>query len=83
MKKSILLIAAFFCFQVFYSQEVSKEKKEELSKQDTIVNENSKPLTANEKYAVKMLKSGYKIKSIVLQTNLTKQRVRELKKEHL
>ena len=40
-------------------------------------------LTANEKYAVKMLKSGYKIKSIMLQTKLTKQRIKELRKENL
>ena len=39
--------------------------------------------TANEKYAVKMLKSGYKIKSIMLQTKLTKQRIKELRKENL
>lgn len=83
MKKTSLILVATFCLQGIFSQEISKENKtpeKKLNEKEIV----KKPeLTANEKYAVKMLKSGYKIKSIMLQTKLTKQRIKELRKENL
>ncbi len=84
MKKTILFISSIFFFQFSFSQEINKENEvPENNNKEISLQKEQKELTSNEKYAIKMLKSGYKIKSIILQTRLTKQRVKELKKEHL
>ena len=81
MKKTILLLIATFCLQGIFSQEIIKENKDHENKTKEV--EQKPELTPNEKYAIKKLKSGYKIKSIMLQTKITKQRIKELKKENL
>ena len=82
------LIFSFFLFQDALGQSneldtnntISK-KAENASKENTtnVVNE----LTSKEKYALKMLKQGYSITSIQLQTNIDKKRIKEIKKSYL
>ena len=82
------LIFSFFLFQDALGQSneldtnntISK-KAENASKENTtnVVNE----LTSKEKYALKMLKQGYSITSIQLQTNIDKKRIKEIKKNYL
>ena len=57
------------------------KKTDNTAKENTtnVVNE----LTSKEKYALKMLKQGYSIKSIQLQTNIDKKRIKEIKKSYL
>ena len=82
------LIFSFFLVQDALGQSneldtnntISK-KAENASKENTtnVVNE----LTSKEKYALKMLKQGYSITSIQLQTNIDKKRIKEIKKNFL
>jgi len=82
------LIFSFFLIQDALGQSneldtnntISK-KAENASKENTtnVVNE----LTSKEKYAFKMLKQGYSITSIQLQTNIDKKRIKEIKKNYL
>ena len=82
------LIFSFFLIQDALGQSneldtnntISK-KAEKASKENTtnVVNE----LTSKEKYALKMLKQGYSITSIQLQTNIDKKRIKEIKKSYL
>lgn len=82
------LIFSFFLIQDALGQSneldtnntISK-KAENASKENTtnVVNE----LTSKEKYALKMLKQGYSITSIQLQTNIDKKRIKEIKKSYL
>ena len=82
------LIFSFFLIQDALGQSneldtnntISK-KAENASKENTtnVVNE----LTSKEKYALKMLKQGYSITSIQLQTNIDKKRIKEIKKNYL
>ena len=84
MKKSILFILSLLCFQVLFSQGIIKENDSTEHSNDEVLQKNDqKKLTSKEKYAIKMLKSGYRTKSIILKTKLTKKRLRELKKEYL
>ena len=76
-----MLIISIFCIQLLFSQELIKENDNSVnSKEKTI---QKKELTSKEKYAIKMLKSGYRTKSIMIKTFLTRKRLRELKKEYL
>ena len=82
------LIFSFFLIQNALGQSneldtnntISK-KAENASTENTtnVVNE----LTSKEKYALKMLKQGYSITSIQLQTNIDKKRIKEIKKSYL
>ena len=82
------LIFSFFLIQdaLGQSNEIDtnntiSKKAENASKENTtnVVNE----LTSKEKYALKMLKQGYSITSIQLQTNIDKKRIKEIKKSYL
>lgn len=86
--RTFFLIFSFFLIQDALGQSnelgtnntISK-KAENASKENTtnVVNE----LTSKEKYALKMLKQGYSITSIQLQTNIDKKRIKEIKKSYL
>ena len=86
--RTFFLIFSFFLIQDALGQSneldtnntISK-KAENASKENTtnVVNE----LTSKEKYALKMLKQGYSITSIQLQTNIDKKRIKEIKKNYL
>ena len=82
------LIFSFFLIQDALGQSneldtnnTTSKKAENASKENTtnVVNE----LTSKEKYALKMLKQGYSITSIQLQTNIDKKRIKEIKKSYL
>ena len=82
------LIFSFFLIQdalgqsnEFDTNNTISKKAENASKENTtnVVNE----LTSKEKYALKMLKQGYSITSIQLQTNIDKKRIKEIKKSYL
>ena len=81
MRKTILLIISIFCIQLLFSQELIKENDNSVNSKEK--NIQKKELTSKEKYAIKMLKSGYRTKSIMIKTFLTRKRLRELKKEYL
>ena len=82
------LIFSFFLIQDALGQSneldtnntISK-KAENASKENTTNGVNE--LTSKEKYALKMLKQGYSITSIQLQTNIDKKRIKEIKKSYL
>ena len=52
------------------------------TKKSSLDNNAKAELSAKEKYALKMLKQSYSIKSIQLQTNIDKKRIKEIKKEY-
>ena len=52
-------------------------------KKSSLDNNAKAELSAKEKYALKMLKQSYSIKSIQLQTNIDKKRIKEIKKEYI
>ena len=86
--RTFFLIFSFFLIQETHGQSNEldtnnnfSKKTENASKENTtnVVNE----LTSKEKYALKMLKQGYSITSIQLQTNIDKKRIKEIKKSYL
>ena len=86
--RTFFLIFSFFLIQDAHGQSNEldtnnnfSKKTENPSKENTtnVVSE----LTSKEKYALKMLKQGYSITSIQLQTNIDKKRIKEIKKSYL
>ena len=59
------------------------ESKVQNIKKSSLDNNAKAELSAKEKYALKMLKQSYSIKSIQLQTNIDKKRIKEIKKEYI
>ena len=80
---STLLFLSFIVFSFSQSDSTRQQKVDSL-KVSTIVKQNSESsLTNKEKYVLKMLRQGYSTKSIELQTNMSKGRIKEIKKDYL
>ena len=82
------LIFSFFLIQDALGQSNELDTNNNFSKKtDNTAKENTtnvvNELTSKEKYALKMLKQGYSITSIQLQTNIDKKRIKEIKKSYL
>lgn len=81
--KIVIVIAfLFFCFNVNAQSDGGVDSAQISDTLKTAVKTN-KELTSSEKYALKMLKNSYSVKSIMAQTNLEKKRIKEIKKEYL
>ena len=86
--RTFFLIFSFFLIQDALGQSNELDTNNNFSKKtDNTAKENTtnvvNELTSKEKYALKMLKQGYSIKSIQLQTNIDKKRIKEIKKSYL
>lgn len=80
---STLLFLSFIVFSFSQSDSTRQQKVDSL-KGSTIVKQNTESsLTNKEKYVLKMLRQGYSTKSIELQTNMSKGRIKEIKKDYL
>ncbi len=80
---STLLFLSFIVFSFSQSDSTRQQKVDSL-KVGTIVKQNTESsLTNKEKYVLKMLRQGYSTKSIELQTNMSKGRIKEIKKDYL
>ncbi|MFL2570888.1 MAG: hypothetical protein ACJ0QL_03290 [Parvicellaceae bacterium] len=80
---STLLFLSFIVFSFSQSDSTRQQKVDSL-KVSTIVKQNTESsLTNKEKYVLKMLRQGYSTKSIELQTNMSKGRIKEIKKDYL
>mgnify|MGYP001484513087 FL=1 len=82
------MIFSFFLIQDALGQSNELDTNNNFSKKtDNTAKENTtnvvNELTSKEKYALKMLKQGYSITSIHLQTNIDKKRIKEIKKSYL
>ena len=69
-------------FKTIQSDSLSDSKVQN-TKKSSLDNNAKAELSAKEKYALKMLKQSYSIKSIQLQTNIDKKRIKEIKKEYI
>lgn len=86
--RTFFLIFSFFLIQDALGQSNELDTNNNFSKKtDNTAKENTtnvvNELTSKEKYALKMLKQGYSITSIQLQTNIDKKRIKEIKKSFL
>ena len=86
--RTFFLIFSFFLIQYALGQSNELDTNNNFSKKtDNTAKENTtnvvNELTSKEKYALKMLKQGYSITSIQLQTNIDKKRIKEIKKSYL
>ena len=86
--RTFFLIISFFLIQDALGQSNELDTNNNFSKKtDNTAKENTtnvvNELTSKEKYALKMLKQGYSITSIQLQTNIDKKRIKEIKKSYL
>ncbi len=86
--RTFFLIFSFFLIQDALGQSnVLDTNNNFLKKTDNTAKENTtnvvNELTSKEKYALKMLKQGYSITSIQLQTNIDKKRIKEIKRSYL
>lgn len=86
--RTFFLIFSFFLIQDALGQSNELDTNNNFSKKtDNTAKENTtnvvNELTSKEKYALKMLKQGYSITSIHLQTNIDKKRIKEIKKNYL
>ena len=86
--RTFFLIFSFFLIQDALGQSNELDTNNNFSKKtDNTAKENTtnvvNVLTSKEKYALKMLKQGYSITSIQLQTNIDKKRIKEIKKSYL
>ena len=86
--RTFFLIFSFFLIQDALGQSNELDTNNNFSKKtDNTAKENTtnvvNELTSKEKYALKMLKQGYSITSIQLQTNIDKKRIKEIKKSYL
>ena len=80
---STLLFLSFIVFSFSQSDSTRQQKVDSL-KAGTIVKQNTESsLNNKEKYVLKMLRQGYSTKSIELQTNMSKGRIKEIKKDYL
>lgn len=80
---STLLFLSFIVFSFSQSDSTRQQEVDSL-KVSTIVKQNTESsLTNKEKYVLKMLRQGYSTKSIELQTNMSKRRIKEIKKDYL
>ena len=80
---STLLFLSFIVFSFSQSDSSGQQEVDSL-KVSTIVKQNTESsLTNKEKYVLKMLRQGYSTKSIELQTNMSKGRIKEIKKDYL
>ena len=85
--RTFFLIFSFFLIQDALGQSNALDTNNNFSKKtDNTAKENTtnvvNELTSKEKYALKMLKQGYSITSIQLQTNIDKKRIKEIKKSY-
>ena len=86
--RTFFLIFSFFLIQDALGQSNELDTNNNFSKKtDNTAKENTtnvvNELTSKEKYALKMLKQGYSITSIQLQTNIDKKRIKEIKRSFL
>ena len=86
--RTFFLIFSFFLIQDALGQSNELDTNNNFSKKtDNTAKENTtnvvNELTSKEKYALKMLKQGYSITSIQLQTNIDKKRIKEIKRSYL
>lgn len=86
--RTFFLIFSFFLIQDALGQSNELDTNNNFSKKtDNTAKENTtnvvNVLTSKEKYALKMLKQGYSITSIQLQTNIDKKRIKEIKRSYL
>ena len=86
--RTFFFIISFFLIQDALGQSNELDTNNNFSKKtDNTAKENTtnvvNELTSKEKYALKMLKQGYSITSIQLQTNIDKKRIKEIKKSYL
>ena len=86
--RTFFLIFSFFLIQDALGQSNELDTNNNFSKKtDNTAKENTtnvvNELTSKEKYALKMLKQGYSITSIHLQTNIDKKRIKEIKRSYL
>ena len=86
--RNFFLIFSFFLIQDALGQSNELDTNNNFSKKtDNTAKENTtnvvNELTSKEKYALKMLKQGYSITSIHLQTNIDKKRIKEIKRSYL
>ena len=74
------IFSALKCIVSEVMQSLNKLILKKLSKPDSSVVDG---LSSTEKYALKMLNKGYSLKSIALQTNLKKKRIRTIRKKYI
>ncbi len=80
----LFLLFVVFSFKAQSNSNVGDSLSIEKNKNLTISDGVGKSeLTSKEKYVLKMLKQSYSMKSIMLQTNVDKKRIKEIKKEYL
>ena len=80
---STILFLSFIVFSFSQSDSTRQQKVDSL-KLGAITNQKvESSLTNKEKYVLKMLRQGYNLKSIQLQTNMEKGRIKEIKKDFL
>ena len=83
---SIKLVVLFFLFSLHLNVlsqsdvEFKQANSKKALKPDSSVVDG---LSSTEKYALKMLNKGYSLKSIALQTNLSKKRIKTIRKKYI
>ena len=80
---SSLLLLSVFVFSLSQSDSTRQQKVDSLKVSTIVKQNNESSLTNKEKYVLKMLRQGYSTKSIELQTNMSKGRIKEIKKDYL
>ena len=80
---STLLFLTFIVFSFSQSDSTRQQKVDSLKVSTIVKQNNESSLTNKEKYVLKMLRQGYSTKSIELQTNMSKGRIKEIKKDYL
>ena len=80
---STLLFLSFIVFSFSQSDSTRQQKVDSLKVSTIVKQNNESSLTNKEKYVLKMLRQGYSTKSIELQTNMSKGRIKEIKKDYL
>ena len=80
---STLLFLSFIVFSFSQSDSTRQQEVDSLKVSTIVKQNNESSLTNKEKYVLKMLRQGYSTKSIELQTNMSKGRIKEIKKDYL
>ena len=80
---STLLFLSFIVFSFSQSDSTRQQEVDSLKVSTIVKQNNESSLTNQEKYVLKMLRQGYSTKSIELQTNMSKGRIKEIKKDYL
>ena len=81
-KLFVVIISFCFYFNVNAQSNQSLNNSQDSDSLKTKINRLDE-LNSIEKYALKMLKNGYKMKSIILQTNLEKKRIKQIRKRYV